>query len=106
MQGTLTILNVAADTLFFHFLSLFGPAWGVAALLVPALLWRSPGGWRIKRRPALRLWGVLGGLGSLVLLAGLLWFGRDGKMATYAALVLVMGSAAAFVRWRGVSRSG
>jgi hypothetical protein len=104
LQGTLTILNVAADTLIFHFLNLFGSAWGVATLLVTALLWRSSGAWRTKRRLALRLWVVLGGLGSLVLLAGLLWFGRDGKMVTYAALVLVMGSAAAFVRWRGISR--
>jgi len=30
--------------------------------------------------------------GLVVLLAGLLVFGRDGKMATYAALVVVQGS--------------
>ncbi|MGV3727365.1 hypothetical protein [Hydrogenophaga sp.] len=30
--------------------------------------------------------------GVVVLLAGLLVFGRDGKMATYAALVLVQGT--------------
>jgi hypothetical protein len=29
-------------------------------------------------------------VGALVLLAGLWWFGRDAKMATYTALVLVM----------------
>jgi riboflavin transporter FmnP len=28
--------------------------------------------------------------GSLVLAAGLWWFGRDGKMATYAALVVAV----------------
>lgn len=28
-------------------------------------------------------------VGSGVLLAGLVWFGRDGKLATYAALVLL-----------------
>ena len=34
-------------------------------------------------------------LGSAVLLAGLWWLGHDGKMLTYAALVLV----AASVQW-------
>ena len=29
-------------------------------------------------------------VGALVLLAGLWWFGRDAKMATYIALVVVM----------------
>ena len=33
--------------------------------------------------------------GAGVLVAGLLWFGRDGKMATYAALVAVTGT----VQW-------
>jgi hypothetical protein len=33
--------------------------------------------------------------GIAVLAAGLWWFGRDGKMATYAALVVVMGT----VQW-------
>ena len=32
------------------------------------------------------------GVGVLVLLAGLVFFGRDGKMATYAALVVAMAS--------------
>lgn len=32
------------------------------------------------------------GVGVLVLLAGLVVFGRDGKMATYAALVVAMAS--------------
>ena len=29
-------------------------------------------------------------VGSAVLMAGLWWFGRDGKIATYAALVVLM----------------
>jgi len=44
------------------------------------------------------LWLVLAGV--LVLLAGLVLLGRDGKMATYAALVLVQGGLAAWF-WRG-----
>jgi hypothetical protein len=98
---------VAADTLFFHFVSLFAPAWVVATILTPGVLrLRGVNGWRQGRRRALRVWGVLGAIGSLVLLAGLLYFGRDGKMATYAVLVLAMGSAAAWLRRRSVSRSG
>jgi hypothetical protein len=42
------------------------------------------------------LWLSLAGFG--VLLAGLIWFGRDGKMATYAALVLAQGSMAWYLR--------
>lgn len=41
--------------------------------------------------------------GFAVLAAGLWWFGRDGKMATYAALVLVVASTQwlAGRGWRG-----
>jgi hypothetical protein len=35
-----------------------------------------------------------------VLLAGLVFFGRDGKMATYAALVLVQGTLGWWMRRR------
>jgi hypothetical protein len=35
-------------------------------------------------------------VGMVVLLAGLVYFGRDGKMATYAVLVLAQGTLA----WR------
>ena len=38
--------------------------------------------------------------GVLVLLAGLVAFGRDGRMVTYAALVLVQGSLAWWLRGR------
>ena len=48
--------------------------------------------------PRALLWLVLAGV--LVLLAGLVLLGRDGKMATYAALVLVQGGLAAWF-WRG-----
>jgi hypothetical protein len=44
--------------------------------------------WRHAR--ALFLWSALGG--ALVLALGLVYFGRDGKMATYGALVLVVGT--------------
>lgn len=78
----------------FHLLGLLAPALGLAVLLWLALLWRR------ERRssdgmPGRQLgWLLL--VGVAVLLAGLAYFGRDAKMATYAALVLAQGTLA----WR------
>lgn len=73
------------------------------ALVMAALLWAAP---RLKKtartvryRPVVE-WSVLAGAGVLVLLAGLLVFGRDGKMLTYAALVLAQGSLGWWMRSR------
>jgi len=88
-----------------HSLHLFLPAWGLAALLAPALVrWRGVG----KRRPRalwarlLLGWCGLSVLGMAVLLGGLWWAGRDGRMLTYTVLVAVLGTAVAL--WR--SREG
>ncbi len=81
---------------FWHLLNLFGPAIGLG-LIAPTLaklLWRralAGVAWR-----GLAQW--VAGTGALVTLAGLLLFGRDGRMATYAALVL---TTAAVLGWRG-----
>jgi hypothetical protein len=71
-----------------HLLSFAAPAI-VVALLV-ALLGRLilPRGARPQRWWLPVFWNFLAGVA--VLLAGLWFFGRDGKMATYAALVLVV----------------
>jgi hypothetical protein len=79
-----------------HVLNLFGPAIGLG-LIAPTLaklLWRNE--LRAVAWATLVRW-VAGG-GALVIVAGLLLFGRDGKMLTYAALVL---SAALLLWWRG-----
>ena len=73
-----------------HLLSFAAPALAVAILVAlgARLVFRGP------QRPG---WGVsllanaLTGLA--VLAAGLWWFGRDGKMATYAALVVAVATA-------------
>lgn len=75
-----------------HLLNFAAPALAVAlGLALAARLFRLDR----SGRP----WWVLAAInfvaGVLVLLAGLWYFGRDGKMATYAALVLV----AASVQW-------
>ena len=69
-----------------HLLNFVAPAVGVAVLAsaLAKLAWRrdlAAVSW-----PRLALWAALAGVVALV--AGLLVFGRDGKMATYAALVV------------------
>jgi Zn-dependent protease with chaperone function len=81
-----------------HLLGFIAPAVGVALLLWLAGQWSSRGRKRQRSPGAELLWLALGG--TLVLLACLVFFGRDGKMATYAALVLVQGGLAAWL-WRG-----
>ena len=80
---------------FLHLLSFAAPAFALAAILVLAgpVLLRRP-------RGLVPWWGQLA-LNSLVGIAvlalGLWYFGVDGKMATYAALVL----ATAITQWVG-----
>ncbi|MBA4265962.1 MAG: hypothetical protein C0453_12840 [Comamonadaceae bacterium] len=76
----------------------------LAGFLAPAvmtgmLLWLFAGQWRAKRGRGLGL-GLLIVAGTVVLFAGLAYFGRDGKMATYAALVLVQGTLVWWLRRR------
>lgn len=87
---------MSALALLNHLANLLAPAWGMAALLAVALTWR--GGW--NNAAGRRFWrhlAWLGATGSVVLVAGLVVQGRDGRMGTYAALVLVLGALAA---WR------
>lgn len=79
-----------------HIANFLAPALGLAVLL-----WGMPRLWPTSRRgrwTAGRELVALGGLGALVLLAGLVVLGRDGKMLTYAALVVAQGSLAWWVR--------
>lgn len=69
-----------------HLLNFFAPALGLAALaagLVKLVWWRhlrAVSWWRLTRAAALA--------SAAVLVLGLIAFGRDGKMATYAGMVL------------------
>lgn len=84
---------MTAFDLLFHLLNFAAPAFFVALLL--AVLYR------LALRPrggAPALWlqcAVTFAAGLAVLAIGLWYFGRDGRIATYAALVLVCGS----VQW-------
>lgn len=78
---------MAASAFVAHLLALLAPAWGVAVLStgLARLVFR-------RRQWRMRWWvcALAGGLlGSTVLLAGLVWTGEDGRMATYTALIAV-----------------
>lgn len=76
-----------------HLLNFFAPALGVGLLAsaLAKLLWRRP--LRAVRWSRLARW--CSGACALTLVAGLLVFGRDGKMATYGAMCV----ASAFSLW-------
>jgi hypothetical protein len=82
-----------------HALNFFAPALGVAVLAAAAakLLWRRELAGVAWHR--LALWGTLAG--AVVLVGGLVAFGRDGKIATYGALVVVTALA---LWWAGFLR--
>jgi hypothetical protein len=81
-----------------HLANFIAPAIGVAALLwgMPRLWPKARAGRWTPRRELLGLCAV----GAVVLLAGLVVFGRDGKVLSYTALVLAQGSLAWWVRRR------
>ena len=79
-----------------HVANLFLPALGLASLAAAAakLLWRrelAAVAWRRLALPACAA-------SAAVVLAGLVLFGRDGKMATYAAMVV---ACAVTLWWQG-----
>jgi hypothetical protein len=82
-----------------HLANFFAPALGVALVTtaLAKLLWRhelATSGWR-------RLLGWSAAAGAAALVGGLIAFGRDGRMATYGALVAATALAlwwAGFVR--------
>lgn len=83
-----------------HLLNLVAPAVGVALIASASakLLWRRS----LKTVPFRDLFTWAAGVGVLVLLAGLVVFERDGKMLSYAALVV---STAGVLWWKGLRRA-
>jgi len=80
-----------------HLLGLFMPALASGALAAAGakLLWRA------SRWGRLALWSAAAG--SLALLAGLVGLGRDGRMLSYAMMVVAMALA---LWWAGFVRPG
>ncbi len=82
-----------------HVLNFAYPAVALGALsaALATLVWRrelAAKPWRLLARDAALAAGV-------VLVAGLVWFGRDGRMATYAAMVA---ASSLTLWWRGFLR--
>ena len=73
-----------------HLLNFIAPAAFVALLVV--LCGRFVGARAPSGASALRQWAVVFGVGLIVLAGGLAVLGRDGKMLTYAALVVATAS--------------
>lgn len=90
-----------ALSLLNHLLNFFAPALAVGGLLALAARMALPG--LARGRSLAGAAGLNAGVGSLVLVAGLLVFGRDGRMLTYGALVLACASSQwLWLRaWRG-----
>ncbi|MDP1892636.1 MAG: hypothetical protein Q8K87_00650 [Hydrogenophaga sp.] len=88
----MTLLSLLA-----HFAGFVAPALGVGLLLWAGLRIRRKG--RPGFGAAMQL-SMLCVAGVVVLLVGLVYFGRDGKIATYAALVLAQGTVAWWLRGR------
>jgi hypothetical protein len=90
----------AADA-FWHLTNFFAPALvlgGFAAGLTKLVWRREPGS-----AGTLRLWACASLAAAAVSVAGLVWFGQDGRIATYAAMVL---ACAAALWWAGFRRTG
>jgi hypothetical protein len=79
-----------------HVANFFAPALGVGALgaLLAKLVWRRE--LRVVPWRRLAAWGC--GAGALASFGGLVVLGRDGRIATYAAVVL---AAAVALWWAG-----
>ena len=69
-----------------HLLNFFAPAVvvGTLAAALTKLIWRN----QLKAVPWTRLAAWAAATGAVVLVAGLVITGRDGKMSTYGALVV------------------
>ena len=88
LSSTFKSFEMGPSDLLIHLLSFLAPAVGVALLVALA------GPLLLPRQGSARSWWAQAAInsvaGALVLGAGLWWGGVDGKMATYAALVVVI----------------
>ena len=85
--------------LFWHLLNLFAVAllFALVATAGAKLIWRRA----LAAVPWRRLLLASGGAAAAVTVAGLLVFGRDGRMATYALMVVAVALA---LGWAGFRR--
>ena len=87
-KALICVIYMAALTFLNHLLNFLAPAVFLSVLLALGARWM----WR-KSKSALNFWEQLllnTVLGSVILGGGLAWQGRDGRLATYALLVLAL----------------
>ena len=86
---------------FWHISNFFAPALVVGgfAAAMTLLLWRR----ELGSGGFFRLWAWASGVAALASVAGLVAFGHDGKMATYAAMVVACAGA---LWWAGFRDRG
>lgn len=93
--------TMSAFDVLWHLLNLFAPALGLGVLSATGVKWL----WRAELRAVpwrrLAIWAVA--TSAAVTLAGLWVTGQDGRMSTYAAMVL---GCAAALWWVGLRRAG
>jgi hypothetical protein len=84
---------------FNHLVNLLLPglATGILAAALTKLLWRRD----LAGVPFLRLAGIAAGVSACIGVAGLVAFGRDGRMLTYLFMVLGCALALAVGGWAG-----
>jgi hypothetical protein len=87
-MGPLALLN--------HLANLFLPAvaLGLVAAGLAKLAWRSD----LAAQPWWRLAALAAGVNAVVTVAGLAWYGGDGRMGTYLAMVV---ATTVTLWWRG-----
>jgi hypothetical protein len=85
-----------ATDAFWHLTNFFAPALVVGGLAagLTRLIWRR----ELESSGGFRLWAWASGAAAVASIAGLVAFGHDGKMATYAAMVV---ACAAALWWAG-----
>jgi hypothetical protein len=101
LHTTIPTVPMGPIDALWHLLNFFGPAIGVgliAAGLCKLVWWRSL---KTVAFGGLALWAMTAG--AVALVAGLVAFGRDGRMATYGLLVVACATA---LWWRGLRRAG
>jgi len=84
---------------FWHVTNFFAPAvalGAIAATLTKLLWWRELGG-----VSAVRLWAWASAAGAITAVIGLVVFERDGRIATYVAMVLACAAALWWAGFRG-----
>ena len=84
---------------FWHLTNFFAPAvvlGAIAAALTKLLWWRELGGVGF-----VRLWAWASAAGAITAVIGLVVFERDGRIATYVAMVLACAAALWWAGFRG-----